>query len=89
VTGEPVAETKEPVAGFWLWRVKSMHEAIEWVRRCPNPMPGESEIEIRPVLGLEDFAPCDPTGERRAADETPGRSRIGRDIVRRSSVLGA
>jgi hypothetical protein len=51
----PFAETKELVAGFWLWQVKSMAEAIEWVRRCPNPMEGESDIEIRPVFEAEDF----------------------------------
>lgn len=51
----PFAETKELVAGFWLWQVRNMEEAIEWVRRCPNPMPGESEIEIRPVFEAEDF----------------------------------
>jgi len=51
----PFAETKELIAGFWLWRVKSMEEAIEWVKRCPNPMPGDSEIEIRRVFEAEDF----------------------------------
>ena len=51
----PFAETKELVAGFWLWKVKSKEEAIEWVRRCPNPMPGDSEIEIRQVFEAEDF----------------------------------
>ena len=52
----PFAETKELVAGFWIWQVKSMEEAVEWVRRCPDPMPGEeSEIEIRPVFEAEDF----------------------------------
>lgn len=51
----PFAETKELVAGFWLWQVKSMDEAIEWLKRCPNPMPGESEIEIRPLFEAEDF----------------------------------
>ena len=51
----PFAETKELIAGFWLWQVKSMEEAIEWVKRCPNPMPGESEIEIRRVFEAEDF----------------------------------
>ncbi len=62
----PFAETKELVAGFWLWQVKSMDEAVEWVKRCPNPMPGtESEIEIRPVYETEDFAASDPTGEVR------------------------
>lgn len=51
----PFAETKELVAGFWIWQVGSMDEAIEWVRRCPNPMPTESEIEIRPIFEAEDF----------------------------------
>jgi hypothetical protein len=55
VTDGPFAETKELIAGFWLWQVKSMEEAIEWVKRCPNPMPGESEIEIRRVFEAEDF----------------------------------
>ncbi|KVP50565.1 YciI family protein [Burkholderia ubonensis] len=51
----PFAETKELIAGFWMWQVKSMDEAIEWVKRCPNPMKGDSEIEIRPVFEAEDF----------------------------------
>lgn len=51
----PFAETKEVVAGFWIWQVKDMDEAVEWVKRCPNPMPGPSEIEIRPIFGPEDF----------------------------------
>ncbi len=51
----PFAETKELVAGFWLWQVRSLDEAIEWVRRCPNPFDGESEIEIRQVFEPEDF----------------------------------
>ena len=52
----PFAETKELIAGFWLWKVKSMDEAIEWVKRCPNPMPGtEAEIEIRRIFEAEDF----------------------------------
>ena len=57
VTDGPFAETKELVAGFWLWQVKSLEEAIEWVKRCPNPHAGESEIEIRQVFEPEDFAP--------------------------------
>jgi hypothetical protein len=56
VTDGPFAETKELVAGFWLWQVRSIDEAVEWVKRCPNPMPGDSEIEIRPTFELEDFA---------------------------------
>ena len=55
VVDGPFAETKELVAGFWLWKVKSREEAIEWVKRCPNPMPGDSEIEIRQVFEAEDF----------------------------------
>jgi len=51
----PFAETKELVAGYWLWEVESMEQAIEWVKRCPNPMPEESEIEIRPLYTAEDF----------------------------------
>ena len=55
VTDGPFAETKEVVAGFWIWQVKDMAEAIEWVKRCPNPMPGPSEIEIRPIFEAADF----------------------------------
>jgi hypothetical protein len=51
----PFAETKELIAGFWILQVKDMDEALEWVKRCPNPMPGESEIEIRPIFEVEDF----------------------------------
>ena len=51
----PFAETRELIAGYWIWQVRSMDEALEWVRRCPNPMPGESEIEIRPCFEAEDF----------------------------------
>jgi hypothetical protein len=52
----PFTETKELVAGFWLWEVKDMDEAVAWVKRCPNPMPGPSEIEIRPLYEMADFA---------------------------------
>jgi hypothetical protein len=55
VTDGPFAETKELIAGFWLWQVKSKEEAIEWVKRCPNPLNGESEIEIRQVFETSDF----------------------------------
>ena len=51
----PFAETRELVAGFWMWEVKDLDEAVEWVKRCPNPMLGPSEIEIRPVFELADF----------------------------------
>jgi len=55
VTDGPFAETKELVAGFWIWQVRSIEEAVEWVKRCPNPMLTDSDIEIRPVFGPEDF----------------------------------
>ena len=64
----PFSETKELVAGFWLWQVKDMDEAVEWVRRCPNPMLEESEIEIRPIASLEDFGP-ELTKELREQEE--------------------
>jgi hypothetical protein len=64
----PFSETKELVAGFWIWRVRSMDEAIEWVKRCPNPMPGDSEIEIRPVFEADDFG-AEFTPELREQEE--------------------
>ena len=57
VTDGPFAETKELVAGFWVWQVRSMDEAVEWAKRCPNPMPGPSDLEIRPFWESEDFGP--------------------------------
>jgi hypothetical protein len=51
----PFAETKELVAGYWIWKCNSLQEAIDWVKRCPNPMPGESDIEIRQIFEAEDF----------------------------------
>jgi hypothetical protein len=68
VVDGPFAETKELIAGYWLWQVKSMDEAVEWVKRCPNPMPGDSEIEIRPVFEAEDFG-AEFTPELRAQEE--------------------
>ena len=68
VTDGPFTETKELVAGYWLWQVRSMDEAVEWVKRCPNPMPGESEIEIRQVFAAEDFGD-EYTPELRERDE--------------------
>ena len=65
----PFAETKELIAGYWLWQVKSREEAVEWVNRCPNPMPGtEAEIEIRQVFELEDFG-AELTPELREQEE--------------------
>lgn len=64
----PFAETKELIAGFWLWKCNSLEEAIEWVKKCPNPMPETSEIEIRQVFEAEDFGP-EFTPELRAQEE--------------------
>jgi len=64
----PFVETKELIAGFWLWQVKSKEEAIEWVKRCPNPMKGESEIEIRQLFEAEDFG-AEFTPELREQEE--------------------
>ena len=64
----PFAETKELIAGFWLWQVQSMEEAIEWVKRCPNPMGVESEIEIRQVFEADDFG-AEFTPELREQEE--------------------
>jgi len=55
VVDGPFAETRELVAGYWIWEVKDMDEAVAWLKRCPNPMPGPSEIEIRPFYAMEDF----------------------------------
>jgi len=74
----PFAETKELVAGFWIWQVKSMAEAIEWLKRCPNPHPGECEVEIRPVFEAADFG-AEFTPELQAQEE-----RIKQDISKRS-----
>ena len=68
VVDGPFAETKELIAGFWIWKVKSMEEAVEWVKRCPNPMLGDSEIEIRQIFEAEDFGD-EFTPELRAQEE--------------------
>ena len=68
VVDGPFAETKELVAGFWMWKCASLQEAIDWVKRCPNPMPGDSEIEIRQVFEAEDFGEA-LTPELRAQEE--------------------
>jgi hypothetical protein len=77
----PFAETKELIAGFWIWQVKSMEEAVEWVRRCPDPMPGEdAEIELRPVFEPEDFGEA-YTPEIRAQED-----RIRAEIERQAKA---
>ena len=68
VVNGPFAQTRELVAGFWIWNCSSLQEAVEWVKRCPNPMPGESEIEIRQIYGAEDFGEA-LTPELRAQEE--------------------
>jgi hypothetical protein len=69
VVDGPFAETKELIAGYWIWQVRSMDEAVEWARRCPDPMPNEdAELEIRPVFEAEDFG-AEYTPELRAHDE--------------------
>ncbi len=73
VTDGPFAETKELIAGFWLWEVDSMQEAIEWVKRCPNPMLEDSDIDIRPLYDIDDFAKNDPQGEVRSREEVMTR----------------
>jgi hypothetical protein len=78
VTDGPFTETKELVAGFWLWQVRSIEEAVEWVRRCPNPMLTDSDIEIRPVFEPEDFegviteaSKAQEADQRRRTDRRP------------------
>ena len=77
VTDGPFTETKELVAGFWLWEVHSIEEAVEWVKRCPNPMLPDSDIEIRPVFGPEDFGenltPQVKAKEEELRSRTPAR----------------
>lgn len=74
----PFAETKELVAGFWIWRVSSLDEAIEWAKRIPNPAGEEHEVEIRRVFETEDFAESDPSGELREREERL-RARVGQE----------
>jgi hypothetical protein len=77
VVDGPFTETKELIAGFWIWQVRSMEEAMEWARRCPDPMPGEEgELEIRPIFEAEDFG-AEFTPELRAQEE-----RLRREVER-------
>jgi uncharacterized protein (TIGR02246 family) len=98
VTDGPFAETNELVAGFWMWEVASMQEAIDWVKKCPNPMDDDSDIEIRPCFGLDDFAPVDPTGQLRGEEQalaerishmSEDEAAIRRVIARWSAALEA
>ena len=78
VTDGPFSETKELIAGFWLWQVKSKEEAIEWVKRCPNPSAGESEIEIRQVFEPADFGPALMPEIREAEERVRAQSQLKR-----------
>ncbi len=69
VTDGPFAETKELIAGYWVWEVESLQEAIDWVKRCPNPMREDSDIDIRPLYEIEDFAASDPEGTVRTQED--------------------
>jgi chorismate mutase len=81
VVDGPFAETKELIAGFWLWEVRSMEEAIEWVKRCPNPMEGESEIEIRQVFEADDF------GENLTPELREAEDRLREQIAERDRTI--
>jgi len=76
VVDGPFAETKELVAGYWIWNCASLQDAIEWAKKCPNPMPTDSDLEIRPFYELEDFGPA-VTPELRAKNESL-RAQIGK-----------
>jgi hypothetical protein len=83
----PFAETKELVAGYWIWNVKSLDEAVEWARRCPNPMPGEQgTLEIRPCYAMEDFGELAPKAE--FAREVRLRRQVARQQKAKSSTKG-
>jgi len=73
----PFTETKELIAGYWIWQVRSMEEAVEWLKRCPNPMPGESDVEIRPFFEAADFGenltPEAQEREKRLREEIAGK----------------
>ena len=73
----PFAETKELVAGYWIWQVRSLDEAVEWAKRCPNPMPEDSEIEIRPLFEMDDFG-ANLTPELREQEERQRAKLAGR-----------
>jgi PhnB protein len=77
----PFAETKEQVAGYWIWEVKSMEEAVAWVKKCPNPMEEDSDVDIRPIYEMADFAPLDPTGEMAHEEERFANTLASQDAV--------
>jgi hypothetical protein len=79
VTDGPFAETKELIAGYWIWQVKSMEEAVAWLKRCPNPMNEDSEVEIRPIFSPEDF------GEAFTPELQKKEERLRAEIEKRNS----
>lgn len=81
VTDGPFAETKELIAGYWVWQVKSMDEAVEWARRCPNPQPEGWELELRPVFGADDFG-CEFTPELREQEASVRAQSLGLGAIR-------
>lgn len=82
VSDGPFVDTKELIAGFWMWEVESIEHALEWVRKCPNPMLEDSDIDIRPLYEMEDFVDADPTGV-----ETEKEQKLSEHIALQSSVL--
>ena len=84
VVDGPFAETKELIAGYWIWQVRSMDEAVEWARRCPNPMPGEdSDLEIRPIIGVDEYA--EVFGEAFTPELRAEAERLRADIERKQT----
>ena len=79
VVDGPFAETKELLAGFWLWEVRDMDEALEWAKRCPNPMEGESVLELRPVFEVEDF------GDELTPEQRERGERLRREVEEKQS----
>ena len=80
----PFSETKELIAGYWLWQVRSMEEAVEWVKRCPNPHLGEGEIEIRQVFEAEDFGPALTPELRQQGERVWAQASANQSKARRS-----
>jgi hypothetical protein len=88
VVDGPFTETKELIAGFWIWQVKSLAEAIEWVKRCPNPHAGDSEIEIRQVFEMEDFAPVLSQEDPAQSSETGRAAKSGHQQIAAPCIHG-
>ena len=87
VTDGPFSQTNELVAGYWIWEVKGMDEAVEWVKRAPNPMPGPSDIEIRPFYELEDFGDVMTDEQTEREERMRGSWRGGRNFRRAAPAI--